>query len=69
MCKLVRISHTLIVPIANTYGVGYPHNCLADKRHYRHDRRADKLHYRHDRGADSLSHENCPSERQLFLSR
>ena len=53
--KLVRKSHTPVVPIANTCSIGYPHDGRADNAPYRHDRRADKRRYRHDRRADSLS--------------
>ena len=44
MCirKVIRHSHTPVVPIANTYCTGYPHNCLADNATYRHDCCADK---------------------------
>ena len=55
MRKFVRKSYTPVVPIANTCGIGYPHDGRADNAAYRHDRRADNAAYRHDRHADSLS--------------
>ena len=51
MNKLVRKSHTAVMPIANTCNIGYPHDGRADNM----DRRADKRHYQHDhRSADKL---------------
>ena len=58
MRKLVRKSYTPVVPIANNYSTGYPHDGRADNEAYRHDRRADNAAYQHDRRADSLSQKN-----------
>ena len=51
MRKLVRKSHTHIVPIVNTCSIGYPHDGRADNATYQHHHRhhADKQRYRHDR--------------------